>query len=37
MDEHSGIIHDPVVDALKGALAKAVVKHGSRFRRSFCR
>jgi len=37
MDEHTGIIHEPVVDVLKRGLAKAVAAHGGAFRRSFCR
>lgn len=37
MDEHTGIIHDPVVHALKRGLSEAVATHGGAFQHSFCR
>jgi len=37
MDEETGSLHEPIVDGLKHALAKAVVEHGSLFQNGFCR
>jgi len=37
MDEHTGTIHEPVVDVLKRGLAGAVASHGGAFQQSLCR
>jgi hypothetical protein len=36
MDEHSGIVHESIVEVLKKELAEAVSRHGSSFQRSVC-
>ena len=37
MDEHSGIVYDSMVHALKRGLARAVTTHSGEFQRSYCR
>ena len=37
MDERSGVVNDPVVDALQREMAAAVADHGREFQRACCR